>query len=161
MGDYGAPITRAEFTALLVNAYEYEKGAYSAERSPAFGDISRHAYAAQIRKGFSLGVISGVSEAAFQPDAPLTREQAAKIICATAGAIEGAAPGVAPDSGYSPQYADQADISGWALPFVAYAAERGLMSGADDGKFYPLGNLSREEAMALAERMIVKCGGEL
>ncbi|MDR1061166.1 MAG: S-layer homology domain-containing protein [Clostridiales bacterium] len=154
MSGYGQPITRAQFTALLVNAYEYARGAHRPEYEAAFADISRHRFAEHIRKGYSLGIVNGVSDDAFQPDAPLTREQAAKIICAAAGAIED----VPVYSDYSPPYADLGEISEWALPFVAYAAERGLMNGASGGMFLPLGSLSREEALVLAERLIVACG---
>jgi hypothetical protein len=154
LGDFAEPITRAEFTALLVNTYEYARGAYSSVISPPFGDIRRSGYAGQIEKGYSLGIVNGVSDDEFLPDSPLTREQAAKIICATVGAIEKG--GI--ESEYSLAYADMADISEWALPFAAYAAEHGLMRGAADNHFYPLNNLSREEAMALVERLIVQYG---
>jgi hypothetical protein len=61
---------------------------------------------------------------------------------------------------FKPEYSDNSSISGWAVVFVAYATEQGLMIGAENNLFKPLDNLTREEAMLLAERMIAKYAPE-
>ena len=149
---YNRMISRAEFTALLVNSYEYLRGEHTPEKTPLFDDISASAYQSSIKKGFSLGIINGHSDTRFGPDESLTREQAAKILCTTAAAIKN----IEIHSDFKIAYADNSSISNWATTFVAYATENGLMIGAESNLFKPLDNLTREEAMLLAERLIVK-----
>ena len=149
---YTTYITRAEFTALLVNTYEYARGIYTPDKTPAFTEIYGSIYRAQIEKGYALGIISGNSDTDFSPGDNLTREQAAKILCTTVAAIKN----IQISSNYSLGYADRQNISDWAVVFVAYAKENGLMIGAEANQFKPLDNLTREEAMLLAERLIVK-----
>ena len=152
-------ITRAEFTALMAAIYEYAKGEYALESGSPFIDISESIFAGQIEKGYTLGLISGyeiesengVTEYLFKPEGTLTREQCAKIISDAAGIINGNA--IASDAVLP--FGDTASISSWALMYVRYAFENGLMNGMDDG-FKPQGLLTREQAMLIAERMIEK-----
>ena len=156
LSGYDTWITRAEFTALLVNTYDYS-GASASEgdrqsREAAFADIRGNPFARLIRRGYALSIIDGVSETEFDPDSPLTREAAAKILCSTIAAITFEPIG----SNVDIPYTDSEAISDWAAPFVRYAYMYGLMIGDDSGAFKPQDNLSREEAMALVERAIVK-----
>ena len=152
--NYESTITRAEFTALLVKTYDYSgSNAKRAEpRDAAFGDIRGNPYARQITRGYSLGIIDGVSAASFEPNSPLTREAAAKILCAAVALITGSPI----ESTATLSFADADGISDWAAPFVAFANEKGLMIGDNANRFNPQDNLTREEAMALVERAIVK-----
>ncbi|UOO37535.1 S-layer homology domain-containing protein [Oscillospiraceae bacterium CM] len=148
---YQSSITRAEFTALMVNIYEYAAGDYTAPTETPFTDISSSPYAAEIAKGYALGIVSGQSPTTFGPNGTLTREQCAKIIGATVAAVTSV-----PVSSSSPlPYQDASRISAWALLYVRYAYENGLMTGTGTN-FEPQGLLSREQAMTIAERMIEK-----
>ena len=159
--DFQNSITRAEFTALIVAIYEYAKGPYTLQNASPFNDISGSAYAEQIAKGYELGLINGyenvsengVTEYTFKPEGTLTREQCAKIISAAAGVINGSTI----ESEAALPFGDIASISSWALMFVQYAFENELMNGTGDN-FDPQGLLTREQAMLIAERMIVKYG---
>jgi len=155
LSDYGAWITRAEFTALLVRTYNYS-GAVPGDnlRVAAFEDILGNPYARFISRGFSLGIIDGETARRFNPDAPITREAAAKILCATLSQITGASI----ESDAEIPYEDIASMSEWALPYIAFAYEHGLMIGGGGDIFNPQSNLTREEAMAITERMIVNYG---
>ena len=157
LGNYGSMITRAEFTALLVNTYIYSGSKATrpgGSREAAFTDVSRSPYERLIRRGYSLGIIDGVSTTAFEPDSSLTREAAAKILCAAIALINGTQI----NSGASVPYLDADAISGWALQFVAYAYEHTLMIGDNTNMFRPQSGITREEAMALVERAIVNYG---
>lgn len=148
---YTQGITRAEFTALMVNVYEYTKGAFTLKKAAPFTDIAGTPYAEQIAKGYELGIIDGIAADSFAPDTTLTREQCAKIISAAVKAISGSEI----SSNTALPFGDNASISGWARPFVCYAYENGLMNGAGLN-FNPKGVLTREQAMVIAERMIEK-----
>jgi hypothetical protein len=145
-------ITRAEFIALIANVYEYAKGAGIPAGGTPFTDISVNPYQAQIAFCYQLGIIEG-DGTLFRPDNALTREQCAKIISGMIGTINGtdiSSSAVLP-------YADFWRISAWAVPYVRYAYETGLMVGAN-GCFSPQENLTREQAIMVAERMIEKFG---
>ncbi len=144
-------ITRAEFMALIANVYHYAKGPYTPYDASPFTDISASAYRNEILLGYELGIIDGKGGNLFAPDDTLTRQECAKIICDTVGAITGAQI----SSNVIVPFTDAALISSWAFPYVRYAYEFGLMQGAD-GSFNPQHVLSREQAMSIAERMIEK-----
>ena len=144
-------ITRAEFTALMVNIYEYVCGVHRLENSVTFTDIADNRYVQQISKGYEIGIINGMSAESFGPELSLTREQCAKIISVTAGIINQERI----TSSVELPFGDIASIHSWAMPYVQYAFEYGHMLGTGVN-FEPLGQLTREQAMVIAERMIEK-----
>lgn len=151
MSGYRTEMTRAEFTALIVGVYEYAKGAYTLKNTAPFNDISTSAYSTQIAKGYELGLVGGSGAGAFTPEGTLTREQCAKIISTTVSTVTGAA--IAPKVTLT--YTDASKIDSWALLYVRDASEKELMTGSGTS-FEPLGVLTREQAMVIAERMIEK-----
>jgi hypothetical protein len=148
---YHQNITRAEFTALMVNVYEYAKGPYKAAAASPFTDISGSSYIEQIIKGYTLGLISGTSASTFNPNGTLTREQCAKLISTAVSIINGSPIA----SNAALPFDDAAQIHSWALDYVRYAYQNELMNGTGTS-FNPLGNLTREQALLIAERMIEK-----
>jgi hypothetical protein len=145
-------ITRAEFMALIANVIRYVKGSGSPQGVIPFADISGSPYQDHIALCYQLGIIEGDGNL-FRPENTLTREQCAKIIAGAVKAING---GSILSNDPLP-YKDAHLISNWALPYVRYAYETGLMQGSD-GYFNPQGVLSREQAMTVIERMIRKYG---
>ena len=115
--DYRKSIARDEFTALLVNVYEYARGRYNLAGTPPFADIAGSPYGAQISKAYELGIISGTGATTFAPGGTLTREQCAKIISNTAGLINGSPV----SSAAVLPFGDNASIKSWAVPYVRYA----------------------------------------
>lgn len=147
------PIRRDEFTALMVNVYESAKGLLTTYNSP-FTDIADSAYKTAIEKAKTIGLIDGTSANKFTPSGLLTREQAAKILSNVVAKIEG----IDLKPAGPPDYLDSTAISDWAAGYVAYAQENKIMNGSSTGKFNPQNNLIREEAMLVAERLIVQYG---
>jgi hypothetical protein len=137
----------------MVNVYELVKGQVTTYRS-SFSDIADSDYKTAVEKAKTIGLVDGTSATGFTPGGLITREQAAKILCNLVSKIEGTDP---KPKGL-PSYADNAMISDWAVSFVAYAQENEIMAGSSTGRFHPLNNLSREEAMLIAERLIVQYG---
>jgi uncharacterized protein YjdB len=149
---YRDDITRAEFMALIANVYAYAKGSYTAPGTTPFTDIAASPYRDQIALCYQLGIIEG-DGTLFRPDMTLTREQCAKIIGSTVRAVNG----VSAASNAALPYKDLQLVSSWALPYIRFAYETGLMLGSD-GFFNPQSVLTREQAMMVAERMIEKYG---
>ena len=74
-----APITRAEMAALLVRFAEPEG---EIEYTADFVDVPAYHWAYDaIRKAAAFGWIKGVGDNRFSPDRPITRAEAAKLIC--------------------------------------------------------------------------------
>lgn len=109
-----APITRAEMAALLVRFAEDE-----AEATATFSDVpeTHWAYDA-INTAAAFGWINGVGDGRFSPDRPITRAEAAKLVCAVLGRR---ADKVALAMGLGRQFAD-VTADHWAYAYIADAA---------------------------------------
>lgn len=133
---YDQTITRAEFCALAVRFYEVFTGQEITSRT-SFTDTSD----VNVEKAASLGVVSGVSDGVFSPNAPLNREQAAVILSNLARSIGSPLPQSAPD------FTDGASISAWARSAVGQIQSAGIMSGTGGGNFAPQETYTREQSV--------------
>lgn len=130
-------INRAEFTALIVNAFQapnVKAGTKSFDDVPAWAaDVVERAAAA--------GLVSGVGPRTFGATAPVTREQAAVIAVRAAFGVDAAA-----NASILDKYSDGKNVSDWARGAVAYAIEQGIISAQPDGSLQPGKALTRAEA---------------
>ena len=140
--NYTQNITRAEFCALAVQLYEKQIGVIS-ELAPAFTDSKD----INVRKMSALGVVSGVGNNKFDPDGKLTREQAAVILSRLANAMG------EPAAKSEPTYADNKQISDWAVADVGKMQKSGIMTGVIGNRFDPQGNYTREQSIATILRI--------
>lgn len=70
-------ITRAEFCAFLMRSLSLEEGVYSGE----YADVSPQSwYAGVIQTMLNCGIVKGVGNENFAPNAPVTREQITVMI---------------------------------------------------------------------------------
>lgn len=88
---YTAPITRAEFCALAVAVYEVKLGSEISERV-MFTDTSD----LNVEKAAGIGAVSGKSDGIFDPDAEITRQEAAVILTQLASATGNTLPEAVP-----------------------------------------------------------------
>lgn len=133
---YTSPITRGEFCALAVATYEEVKRTEITGRK-SFSDTSD----ANVEKMASLGVVSGTSETTFSPDSNITREQAAVILCNLASSLDIALNPLAST------FADQSEMSSWAVESIGKANATGLMNGTEETLFSPQAQFTREQSM--------------
>ncbi|MDN5362829.1 MAG: hypothetical protein PWP70_1876 [Moorella sp. (in: firmicutes)] len=122
------PVTRAEFTALLVRALGLSGGETGAEKA-SFPDVTGHWAAAAINTGAAIGLVQGYDDGSFRPDAAISRQEIAALLVrairyassslvtpggAVAIAPDGSSPTVAGDSGFinptrgNPEYLNSA-----------------------------------------------------
>ena len=79
-------ITRAEFTKLIVFILGYKDLAYD---SSDFTDVDASHWAKNyIQTAYNLGIIAGMGDGTFAPDAPVTYEQALKMVVCTLGYVQ-------------------------------------------------------------------------
>ncbi|MDR2355001.1 MAG: S-layer homology domain-containing protein [Clostridiales Family XIII bacterium] len=143
-------ITRAEFAALLISSYEVKKGEIADYGDNPFSDTNETPFSLEITKANKLGIVNGKSSDIFDPDAAVTREEAAKMLSITHTMIRGKA---FPETvNVAVPYADASKIATWAMPYVAYAYDSKILQGSGTG-FAPKSNMTREAAMVAVYRM--------
>lgn len=138
-------IRRDEFTALVINVYEYYRGAVmlTEPRASYFNDIETSLYSDHVRKAKQLGIVDGIGNEAFGPAGTLTREQAAKILYNLVTAIS---PATLPEVNKT-GFLDDSAISRWAVPYVEYCSLTGMMEGVGGERFAPNQTLDRQTAL--------------
>ena len=134
--------TRAEFAALAVALYETVTGREIAGRMQ-FNDTND----VNVQKMGYLGVVTGVGGGNFAPTNTLTREQAAVMLARLAYAIGQPLPPSAPT------FADNAQISGWAVDGVGQMQASGIMGGVGNNQFSPSGSYTREQSIVTMLRL--------
>jgi hypothetical protein len=140
-----APVTRAEFAAMLQRAFAV---APPAPVPVGFRDVPATFWgAAAIAAARRSGWMQGVGGGLFLPQAPVTRAQAV-VVLARALAI--------PPAAAAPGFADAAAIPAWAAPYVAGAAGEQLVSGYPDGSFRPQAPLTRADAAHLLALVLAR-----
>ncbi|OWA33979.1 hypothetical protein B9G55_16715 [Saccharibacillus sp. O16] len=138
-----APITRAEFLALL---HRSSGSIYHTESARNYKDVSKGVwYYQDVTQGFGSHLVSGYPDGSFRPDLTITRQEASTLL----GPLLSfdSIPETTVDQFYDHEY-----ISAWSLPHVNKLLALGIMSGYPDHYFKPGKPLSRAEAMILIER---------
>ncbi|CAH1192129.1 hypothetical protein PAECIP111891_00211 [Paenibacillus allorhizoplanae] len=132
--------TRAQFTALLVRSLHLKK---QATWTSEFEDVqSDDWYAQDVAAARRAGLISGVTEQTFDPNAEMTREQMAILLVRAYEYLNGSYTSI---KSKLDDYADQSEISTWALEDVNKAIELGILSGISNERFSPSSIALRKE----------------
>lgn len=152
--DYAKSITREEFAIVALYIYGAMSGMELPEMSVEnpFTDCNNPLVVA----AYGLGLVKGVSDNEFNPEASVTREQ----ICVMLTRIsEKLVPDLNMDivRNYLPaldSFADGSLVSDWATDSVKLMVMAGLIKGTDENKINPLGNCTVQEALIIAKRAI-------
>ncbi|MGG1878804.1 S-layer homology domain-containing protein [Paenibacillus cisolokensis] len=137
-------VTRVEFASMLVRALELQE---ASDAALTFEDIQRTAwYTPELSTAVLNGVAKGFSEKEFRPFAPITREQAAKMIANAA--YKGSLPTT------NIRFRDANMIAVWAKPEVAALTTEQVITGYPDQTFRPKRDLTRAECAALIYRLL-------
>jgi len=148
-------VTRAEFTALLVRAL----GLQAADRDMPFSDIdSGQWYADSVAAAYQAGLVSGVSEERFAPEARITRQQMAILLVRASQWAQqhGNALKDSETTRTIDSFGDKGDIAHWAKAEVEQALKLGLMNGRGNDRFAPLEQTSRSESVQALYNLIVR-----
>ena len=142
-GTFGAEnnITRAEFATVMARLLGLEQNADAA----AFEDCTGHWAKGYIGALANAGIVGGVSDTEFAPDANITREQMA-VILSRAFSLEEPFDSMA-------VFMDDEQISDWAYSDVYKVLNAGYMKGDDSGSFAPLANATRAEVATVIYRL--------
>ena len=142
MYDPDGSLTRAQFLAFLAKATD---GIDVKQSQPAgFTDVDSKDWSyAYVNWGYAEGIVSGVGDNKFNPNAPITREQMTVMLCKYAVFQKYALP---QKENVSMDFADKNRISSWALDYVYTVVGSKIMMGMGENRFEPQGIATRAQA---------------
>lgn len=136
-----AKLNRAQAVQILYNL----EGQPAVTGTADFTDVSGHWALNAITWGAKNGVVAGVGNGKFDPNANVTREQFAQMMY-----------NYAKFKGYDltaqgdlDNFSDSSKVSGWATAALAWANGEGLINGNTDGTLAPNGTAIRGQAASI------------
>jgi len=161
--DLTKPITRAEFAAVAVKAYENFTGTtVSPVASNPFTDTSN----TDVLKAYNINIVNGTSATTYSPNGILTRQDAATMLTRVEKKAYISGWTLATDSNYTlnftqpTKFADDGNISGYAKSSVYFMNAKGVINGIGNNMFSPTVTASRQEALIIAARMVDNLKGK-
>ena len=138
----GEPATRA----VLVTALYRQAGSPAVQQGASFTDVPAGLlYADAVSWAAASGIAGGYGDGRFGGEDPVTREQFAAMIWRTEGQ---------PSADWSEAFADQNEISTYAINAVAWARNAGIVSGKENNLFDPNANITRGEVAVMLYRWL-------
>jgi hypothetical protein len=144
--EYDERTKTVRFTTSHLSTYAIGYDAAAAELwANPFADVKESDwFYGDVRFAVSGGLFSGASAAAFSPNEPMTRGMLATVLGRLENISVGdAAPGV--------PFTDVAAERYYA-PYIAWAAENGLVSGVGDNRFAPDAVITRQDMAVILAR---------
>ncbi len=135
-------ITRGELAMFLVRTL-----GLTGDAAESFDDVATDAeYAKEIAIGKAAGILNGVGDNKFNPEAEITRQDLMTII---ARGMKLSAEGADLTA-----FSDAGMIADYALEHVCAMVQSGLVKGNADGTLNPIGNTTRAEAAVIMQRIL-------
>lgn len=131
------PVTRAQFTKIICYALSVGSLTYSEQERAVFTDLDPNHWAANnIITAYKQGIINGMGDGTFAPEAGVQYEQAVKmVVCAL---------------GYSQERAEAA--GGYPGGYMSIANQAKLLKGITDAKMYQV--MNRGSVAQLIDNML-------
>jgi len=133
------PATRADFTRIAVTFYEHHNGAVSGRRQ--FNDTN----CSYVERAAYLGIVNGVGNGSFNPNANITRQEAAVMLANLSRAMGHPLPNSPIPIGLL--FADGIQLSDWAITAVGQMHYNGIMNGTGNNMFSPLQYYTIEQSI--------------
>ena len=144
--NYQKDITREEFCELVVKLYEKLTNKSAKAGTDIFTDTDNQ----EILKAYNLGIVKGVSSNQFAPYNNITRQE---ICVMLVRCIDVAIENADINDFNNNSFADNNKIADWAIDYVNYAYDNGIMKGVGNNCIDPLGNATCEQSVLLAYRI--------
>ena len=138
-------VTRGEFAAFVTRMLGVDVSSYT---TTTFTDVPADHYQLKYIAYLSeAGIVAGDGTGKFNPNAPITREDAAVIV---AKALK------LGTTTSSTSFADDAKISGYAKKYVAACAKAELIKGMGNNTYSPLTKITRGQAAVILAKSLDK-----
>lgn len=142
-GSYDAPLTRRAFASLAVRLVR-TLGADLPAEPVYFSDCTDP----DVLAAASWGIVRGRGGGVFDPEAAITRQEAAILLTRIAELLA-----LPPAEGEAAAFADAESVSGYAQAAVAQVHALGVMTGYPDGRFAPQEAYTRQQACLAVWRL--------
>lgn len=148
---YQDAINREQFAELVSNLLEKVLNTQiDSAPSDTFIDTANVA----VLKAYQYGVVNGVGDNLFAPAETTNREQIATMVFRATEVIkENTGNDLTPTPGNVEKFADQSDISDWAIQSIGELAENGIMNGTSDNTASPKDSCTVEQSILLIYRV--------
>ncbi|MDF2925050.1 MAG: cell wall/surface repeat protein [Paenibacillaceae bacterium] len=141
-------MTRGMLVAVLGRLHDAEIGGFTAS---SFADVDTALYyAPYVEWARTNGIVEGVLEDRFAPDAPVSRQDLAAILLRYAGFT--GQPLAAPQDNAG--FADAASISDYAVTAIQTLYGNGIIEGGGDNRIDPKGDATRAQVAAILHRFV-------
>ncbi len=143
--------TRAMVVQILFNL----AGDEDFNKSAGFTDVPSNAWYAQaVNWAADLGVVNGIGDNKFDPNAPVTREQVATMLYRFADAME-----LEPTAkGNLDAFTDKNKVSNYALDAITWGVDAGLIKGMTTTTLEPAGRCTRAQVTTMMVRFLIWLG---
>lgn len=141
-------MTRGMFVTALGRLANADVSGY---KQSSFSDVKADSYyMGYVEWASKNGIVSGIGDGKFAPDASITREQMAVIMQNYVKAIGFTLPKAHAEN----TFADNAKISTWAKDAVKSMQMAGILAGKNGNLFDPQGTATRAEVSAVLKRFV-------
>lgn len=106
----------------------------------AFTDQEKITHTEAVAGCVELGLLSGYPDGSYQPTGGITRAELCKLVCLV---LNG---GKEPDLSKAPTVTFTDTKGHWAEDYIAWCADKGIVSGMGDGKFAPNDGVTASQA---------------
>lgn len=143
----GTSMTRAMFVQVLANLENVNRSGYTSSR---FSDVTDGQwYTAAVEWAAESGIVNGINADLFDPNSPMTREQMLVILYNYMKY-----KGYEIPESQSKSFADESEISSWALEAVQALRGIGIVLGKPDNLFDPKATATRAEEATIFVRFV-------
>jgi predicted peptidase len=143
----GTSMTRAMFVQVLANLENVNRSGYTSSR---FSDVTDGQwYTAAVEWAAESGIVNGINADLFDPNSPMTREQMLMILYNYMKYKGSEIP-----VNQSKSFADENEISSWALEAVQALRGIGIVLGKPDNYFDPKATGTRAEVATIFTRFV-------
>lgn len=145
-------VTRAELVAILARIKNVNVDGFAEKNS--FTDVKSDAwYADYVGWASDRGLVNGYGDGSFRPNAPIKREEMAKLLVNYIKSVSMFRL-LPPKDETAPPFADADSVSAWATESVDSLRLTGFVRGDENGSFKPRANTTRAEVATLIPKLI-------
>lgn len=140
-------IPRSWYADDMVHAKVYSTGEFSDGyvKSEVFPDVKGQWMERAVNYMAVRGVVNGVDETHFSPDASVTRAEFVTMLMRMLDVD-------VTEQTFEAGFADRDRIPDWALPYIAKAKTLGIIKGDEGNNFNPHGRISRQDMFVMTYR---------
>jgi hypothetical protein len=146
-----APMQRGMVVTVLGRLYEADPARY---KNSGFADVKQNEYyAPYVAWAREMGIVSGMGQNQFAPNANISRQDFICVLSRYAGAT-GATGAKFRNASARESFADMDDVAAYAVKAIEEFKKGGLISGRPDGRIYPRSEITRAEAASILRRFV-------